>query len=95
MPNRLLPTRRRLLQAPAVIAGVAAPFAFARSASAWDVAPMDPASPAGLAYSGRCGGGREHAALIQKLRMDLADDSSLASISATCPTCGCPVVVGR
>jgi hypothetical protein len=93
--DRVNKERRHLLQAAAVIAGVAAPFAFTRSAGAWDVAPMEPGSQTGLAYSNRCGGSQEHAALMQKLQINLANDPSAASMSATCPICGCPVIVGR
>jgi hypothetical protein len=87
--------RRRLLQAAALMAGAAAPFAFTRTAGAWDVTPLDPASPAGIAYSERCGGSQEHAALSQKLKLALANDPAAASLSAACPICGCPVVVSR
>lgn len=87
--------RRRLLHAAALLAGTAVPLAFTRSATAWDVMPLDPASAAGLAYSNRCGGSEEHGALMQKLRMNLANDPSAAALSATCPICGCPVIVSR
>lgn len=87
--------RRRLLQAAALIAGTTAPLAFASAARAWDVVQLESGSPAGLAYSERCGGGQEHAALVQKLRTVLAGDPSRTLLSAPCPLCGCPVVASR
>jgi hypothetical protein len=87
--------RRRLLQAAALMAGTTAPFAFAPGARALQVVPLEPGSPAGQAYSERCGGDQEHAALVQKLRAALAGDPTSASLSAPCPLCGCPVVASR
>jgi hypothetical protein len=87
--------RRRLLQAGALLLGAAAPLTFASTANAWDVQPLDPASPEGLAYSNRCGGSQEHMALLRGLRRELAANPSAASLSATCPICGCPVIASR
>ena len=89
------PGRRHLLRSAAAwVSGVAA-FAAARSAGAWQVEEVDSASPLGLAYAKRCGGPSDHAALVAQLRAQLAKDSSASSLTATCPLCGCPVIVGR
>ncbi len=87
--------RRRLLQAAASLLGGSTVLAFAPSAGAWDVVPMEPGSAAGRDYANRCGGPQEHAALIQKLRSALAQNPALASMSSICPICGCPVFVSR
>jgi hypothetical protein len=87
--------RRRLLQAGALLVGAAPSFTFVTRANAWDVTPLDPASPAGLAYSNRCGGSQEHMALLGSLRSELAANPSVSSMSATCPICGCPVIASR
>ena len=87
--------RRRLLQGAAALLGGGTALAFASSASAWDVQPMQPGSAAGRDYANRCGGPQEHAGLIQQLRTALAADPALASTALVCPICGCPVTVSR
>lgn len=87
--------RRRLLQAAALMAGTTAPFAFGSGARALQLVPLEPGSTAGQAYSERCDGDQEHAALVQKLRAALAGDPLTASLSAPCPLCGCSVVARR
>ena len=52
-------------------------------------------SPPALDYSNRCSGPSDHAALKAELEAALARDPSPPSLSATCPLCGCPVVVTR
>jgi hypothetical protein len=87
--------RRRLLQATSLWVGGATALAFTPVANAWDSVPLDPGSPAGMAYAERCGGTQEHAALVRKLKMALAGDQGATSLSAACPICGCPVTVER
>jgi hypothetical protein len=72
-----------------------AAFAATRSAGAWQVEEIDPASALGAAYAKRCGGPSDHAALLAQLQAQLAKDPSVNSRSATCPICGCPVIVSR
>lgn len=87
--------RRSLLQAAGVLLGGGTVLSFTSAAGAWSVDSVSPDSPLGLAYSNRCGGASEHAALQSQLRIALRKDPSESSISATCPICGCPVVVSR
>jgi hypothetical protein len=87
--------RRDLLcSAAAWVSGVVA-LAATRSAGAWQVQEMDPAGPLGLAYAKRCGGPSNHAALVARLKAQLAEDSSASSLTATCAICGCPITVDR
>ena len=87
--------RRRLLLSSAAWAGGLAAAAVVRPAAAFQVEEMTPTSAVGRAYAQRCGGASEHAALIARLQAQLADDPSATTMTATCPLCGCPVVVGR
>lgn len=87
--------RRRLLQAAGALVAGGAVQSFAPAANAWTVEEISPDSPIGLAYSNRCGGASEHAALQAQLKAELLADPSARSLSATCPICGCPVIVGR
>lgn len=52
-----------------------------------------------LAYSNRCGGSTEHAALIAVLDARLASQAgpqgTYLSDTMTCPVCGCPVTATR
>jgi hypothetical protein len=89
------PTRRRLLLSTAAWAGGLTAAAAARSARAFQVEKMTPTSAVGRAYANRCGGTSEHAALIARLQALLANDPSATTMMATCPLCGCPVVVSR
>jgi len=83
-----------LRSAAAWVGGVVA-FAAMRSAGAWQIEEMVPTSPLGLAYAKRCSGPSDHAALVAQLKAQLARDSSSGSLTAACPVCGCPVMVGR
>ena len=87
--------RRRLLLSTAAWAGGLAAVGAARPARAFQVDEMPPGSAVGRAYASRCGGSAEHTALIAQLRARLANDPSAASMTATCPICGCPVIAGR
>jgi hypothetical protein len=87
--------RRRLLQATGALIGGGTVLSFGSAAGAWSIESVSPDSPTGLAYSNRCGGASEHVALRSRLRMALARDPSASSMSATCPICGCPVLVSR
>jgi hypothetical protein len=87
--------RRGLLQAAGALLGGGTVLSFTSAAGAWSVESVSPDSPVGLAYFNRCGGASEHAALQSQLRIALKNDLSAPSMSATCPICGCPVVVNR
>ena len=86
--------RRQLLSAAGWVGGLAA-LAAARSAKAWQVEEIDPASRLGRAYADRCGGPSEHQALLTQLQEQLAKNSSAQSLTAACPICGCRVIVSR
>jgi len=65
-----------------------------RPARALQVEEMAPA--VGRAYAKRCSSGSpEHKALIAQLQALLANDPSAASMTGTCPICGCPVIASR
>jgi hypothetical protein len=87
--------RRQLLLSAAAWVGGLATLAASRPARAFETYTANPTSKLGLAYSNRCGPSSEHAALTAQLRGDLARDPSAASLTATCPICGCPVTVSR
>ena len=87
--------RRRLLLSTAAWAGGLAAAAAVRPALAFQVEEMTPTSAVGRAYAQRCGGASEHAALVARLQARLANDPSATTMTATCPLCGCPVVVSR
>jgi len=87
--------RRRLLLSTAAWAGGLAGAAAVRPARAFQVEEMTPTGAVGRAYSQRCGGASEHASLIARLQAQLADDPSATTMTATCPLCGCPIVVSR
>jgi hypothetical protein len=87
------PGRRAILQATAAIfGGTSLSLSFASRSNAFSLEPLDPNSPVGLAYAGRCGGSSEHSALMARLQADLVKTPSRRSLSAVCPICGCPVV---
>ena len=87
--------RRRLLRSSAIwVAGVAA-VGLTRPAKALERQEYGPASPLALAVANHCGGASDHAALIAKLKAELAKNASAQSLSEVCPLCGCPVVVTR
>jgi hypothetical protein len=93
--SEIMHERRRLLLSTAGwVAGLAAVTA-SRPARAFQVEELSPGSAVGRAYSERCGGSSEHAALIARLHALLTEDPSAASLTATCAICGCPVVVTR
>jgi hypothetical protein len=87
--------RRRLLLSTAAWAGGLAAAVAVRHARAFQVEEMTPTSAVGRAYAQRCGGASEHAGLVARLQAQLADDPSATTMTATCPLCGCPVVVSR
>ena len=93
--NDVAHARRRLLLSTAAWAGGLGLAVMGRRAGAFQVEVLTPTSAVGRAYANRCGGASEHAALISKLRAQLANDPSAASMAETCPICGCPVVVNR
>ena len=86
--------RRQLLSATAWVGGLAALTAW-RSAKAWQVEEIGPASRLGRAFADRCGGPSEHQALLMQLQAQLAHDPSAQSLAAACPICGCRVTVSR
>jgi hypothetical protein len=85
--------RRHLLRSAA--AWVGATFAATRSAGAWQVEEIAPASALGVALANRCGGPADHAALVAQLQAQLAKELSASTLTAKCPICGCPVIVSR
>ncbi len=87
--------RRHLLRSAAAWMGATAAFAATRSAEAWQIQEIDPASALGAAYAKRCGGPSDHAALIAQLQAQLSKEPSAKSLTATCPICGCPVIASR
>ena len=87
--------RRRLLLSTAAWAGGLAAAAAVRPARAFQVEEMTPRGAVGRAYAQRCGGASEHATLVTRLQAQLANDPSATTVTATCPLCGCPVVVSR
>ena len=87
--------RRRLLLSTAAWAGGLAAAAAVRPARAFQVEEMTPTGAVGRAYAQRCGGASEHATLVTRLQAQLANDPSATTVTATCPLCGCPVVVSR
>ena len=87
--------RRHLLRSAAAWIGATAAFAVTRRAEAWQVEVISPKSALGLAYAKRCGGPADHSALIAQLQAQLSKEGSATSLTATCPICGCPVVVSR
>ena len=89
------PGRRRLLRSAAACVGAAAAFAATRSAGAWQVEQIAPESPLGTALANRCVRSSDHAALVAQLQAQLAKEPSASSLTATCPICGCPVIVSR
>ena len=93
--SEVMHERRRLLLSSAAWVGGLAAVAASRSARAFQVEEMPPASAMGRAYANRCGGSSEHAALIARLETLLANDPSARSMSETCPICGCPIIVSR
>jgi hypothetical protein len=93
--SEIMHARRRLLLSTAAWAGGLAATAAVRPARAFQVEEMTPTSAVGRAYAQRCGGASEHATLVARLQAQLADDPSATTMTATCPLCGCPVVVSR
>jgi hypothetical protein len=87
--------RRYLLRSAAAWVGGAAALAARRPAAAWQLQEINPKSPLGSAYANRCNVSSDHAVLIAQLQARLAQDSSASSVTAICPICGCPVIVGR
>lgn len=86
--------RHLLLASVGWVAGLAAVTAM-RPAKAFTIEEAEPTSPAGIAFSQRCGPSSDHTALRAQLLQTLNSDHSRNFVSATCPLCGCPVVVSR
>ncbi|HZB91552.1 MAG TPA: hypothetical protein VE397_08935 [Stellaceae bacterium] len=89
------PDRRQLLRSTAAWIGGLAAVAAAVPARAFEEQTLAAKSPLGLAVADRCSLASDHAALAAQLRTELAQNPALTSLSATCPLCGCPVVVTR
>jgi len=89
-----MPSRRKLLQATAVLFGGGTALSFG-PAEAWQLVEVDPGNPLAQEYNARCGGDSQHAALQADLRTALMGDPSRKSMAAPCPICGCPVSVSR
>ncbi len=87
--------RRRLLLSTAAWFGGLAALSAGSPVHAFQVGEMTPGSAVGRAYADRCGRSSDHTALIARLQGLLAEDPSEQSMTATCPLCGCPVVVTR
>jgi hypothetical protein len=87
--------RRLLLSTAAWVGGVAALGATRPAGAAMQAEPLSPQSNLGLAVANRCGPSSDHAALKAQLEAELAANPSLATLTAKCPICGCPVVVSR
>lgn len=90
-----LQERRRLLRSSAAWILGGAAFVATRSARAWEMQKLNPTSPLGITYANHCGGPTDHAWLVSELQAQLASDPAAQSLSATCPLCGCPVIVSR
>ena len=93
--SEIMHERRRLLLSTAAWIGGLATVIASGPARAFQVEELSPGGAVRRAYADRCGGASEHAALIARLQALLTDDSSAASLTATCAICGCPVVVTR
>ncbi len=94
--REIMHERRRLLLSTAGWVGGLAAVIASRPARAFQVEEMAPASAVGRAYAKRCSSGSpEHKALIAQLQALLANDPSAASMTGTCPICGCPVIASR
>ena len=93
--SEIMHERRRLLLSTAAWVGGLAALMASRPARAFQIEEMAPGSAIGGAYANRCDGSSEHAAMIARLQTLLAGDPSAASMTATCPLCGCPVIASR
>jgi hypothetical protein len=93
--NETAYSRRRLLLSTAAWAGGLAAAVTTQPVRAFQIEEMNPTSAVGRAYANRCGGASDHAALIARLQALLANSPSATTMTATCPICGCPVVVNR
>lgn len=81
------------------VSGLAVVVGMSR-ARALSIQEVSPTSAEGLALANRCGGPQEHAALVAALQAELVserqpDGSGPASLSSSCPICGCSVTVTR
>jgi hypothetical protein len=90
--------RRALLLG--TVSGLAVLAGGMRRAHALSIQEVSPRSAEGLALANRCGGPQAHAALVAALQAELVsetqpDGSGPASLSASCPICGCSVTVMR
>jgi hypothetical protein len=87
--------RRRLLRnAVAWVSGIAG-LAAVKPAGAFETYTVGRNSALGLSYSNHCGPAAEHAGLVAQLQSQLQSDPAAATITQTCPICGCPVTVSR
>jgi hypothetical protein len=91
-------TRRHLLRSSLAAASGTAALLTTRAAGAFRVEEVAPGSTLAQLYGTRCGGPTEHQALIAALQAGLkervARGETPAEQAATCPLCGCAVVVG-
>ena len=85
-------SRRNLLTGTALGAAM---VLGARASSALTTEDVPVRSGLGLSLSNRCGGDAEHAQLAATLRAKLGTEGAAPGTiaTATCPICGCPVVV--
>lgn len=87
--------RRSLLRNAAGWLGGLVGLAAAKKADAFTTYTVNRDSALGLSYANHCGPSSEHAALAAQLQTKLEKDPALASLSETCPICGCPIIVSR
>ena len=87
--------RRRMLLSTIGWFGGAAALVAARPGNAFEITEMSPQSSLGTMVANRCGPQSEHAAIVAELQAKLTADPALASLTTSCPLCGCPVSVAR
>jgi len=87
--------RRRLLRSAAAWFGGIAGLAAVKPAQAFETYTVSRGSALGLSYSNHCGPASEHAGIVAQLQTQLEGDPAAATITETCPICGCPVTVSR
>ena len=90
-------TRRRLLRGSLAAASGTAALLTTRAAGAFRVDEVAPGAPLARLYGTRCGGPTEHQALVAELatqlKAQIARGEAPSDATATCPLCGCAVVV--
>jgi len=87
--------RRRILRNAAACLGGIAGLVAVKPARAFETYTVGRNSALGLSYSNHCGPTSEHAGLVAQLQAQLQSDPAAATITQTCPICGCPVTVSR